>query len=404
MALVKIGLIREGKTPPDRRVAFTPEQCVLLMEKFPELAVVVQPSPIRSYADAEYLAKGLVMQDDLSDCDLIVGIKEVPIDMLVEGKPHLFFSHTIKKQAANKKLMRALLDKKIQLIDYECLTNLNHQRIIGFGHYAGVVGAYNGLRAYGLRTGLFELKPAHACHDQQELNKELDRIRPRLRPIKVVTTGGGRVARGVLEVLNHLGFEHVSHQDFLIQEYGRPVYTQLHSHHYFIAKDGAAWDASHFYARPHLYTPRFVPYVQASDMLISAHYWDPRSEVYFTSSDLQHPDSRLKVIADITCDLDGSIPSTIRSSTIAEPFYGYDPVTGKEAPPFDEHVVTVMAVDNLPCELPRDASKDFGCSLMRDVVPALMGNDPDGIIERATICKAGKLMPNFSYLADYASV
>ena len=402
MAKVKLGIIREGKTPPDRRVAFTPEQCVQLLQLYPDLDLVVQPSPVRSYADAEYLALGIVLQEDLSDRDLIMGIKEVPVDMLVEGKRHLFFSHTIKKQAANKKLIKALLAKNIEMVDYECLTNTNRQRIIGFGRYAGVVGAYNGLRGYGLRTGLFELKPAHLCHDQLELNSELDRIKPLLRPIKVVTTGGGRVARGVVEVLQHLGFEHVSHQDFLINEYGHSVYTQLHSHHYFLAKDGSAWDAKHFYAHPHLYTPRFVPYLQAADMLVSAHYWDPRSEVYFSSTDLQHPDSRLKVIADVTCDLDGSIPSTIRSSTIAEPFYGYNPFTGKEDDAFAEDAVTVMAVDNLPCELPRDASKDFGAALIQDVFEALMGNDLTGIIERATICKGGKLTAGFSYLHDYA--
>jgi saccharopine dehydrogenase (NAD+, L-lysine-forming) len=398
--MTKLGILREGKTPPDKRVPFTPLQCKQLLKEYPGLEIIIQPSPIRCYTDDEYGAAGLNLQEDISQCDVLMGIKEVPIDALIPGKKYFFFSHTIKKQAHNKKLIKAFIEKKIAMVDYECLTDINHNRVIGFGRYAGIVGAYNGILGYGKKYNLFNIKPANLCHDRAELEEELKKVH--LSNIKILLTGGGRVANGATETLGALKIRKVTAFEFLNCAYREPVYCQLHSKDYYEAKDGSAWNSKDFYSHPQNYLPKFLPYTKNSDLLIVAHFWDPRSAKFFTKEDMKSPDFRISVIADITCDMDGSIPSTLRASTIEQPFYGYNPATEKEDDAFNANTVTIMAVDNLPCELSRDSSEDFGKELTERVIPALLGNDATGLVSRATICENGKLTKGFEYLKDYA--
>ena len=165
MEKIKIGVIREGKVPPDKRVPLTPKQCKLLETRYPNVELVVQPSPVRAYSDQAYLDEGVTMNEDLSSCDIILGVKEVNIEDLIPGKKFMFFSHTIKKQPYNRDLLRAIMDKNIQLIDYEVLKNKSNKRVIGFGRYAGIVGCYNGLRTFGLKHDLYELKAANQCKE-----------------------------------------------------------------------------------------------------------------------------------------------------------------------------------------------------------------------------------------------
>lgn len=397
---MRIGIIREAKIPADKRVAFTPEQCKCIKEQF-GVELVVQSSKVRSFPDELYIQEGIEIVEDVADCDVLFGVKEVPVDLLLPGKTYFFFSHTIKKQAHNKKLMKALLAKNITMVDYECLTNKAGERILGFGRYAGIVGTYNAILAYGQRFGLYDLKPANLCIDRNELEKELKKVK--LPPIKIVFTGGGRVASGTLEILNTLGIRSVSPEEFLSLKFEEAVYTQLHADHHYHRKDDGRFDMHELMQHPDRYRAVFVPYTKVADIFISCHFWDPKAEKLFAKEDMKTDDFSLKVIADITCDIDGSVPSTIRSSTIEKPLYGYDPITNKETPPFQNSSVTVMAVDNLPCELPRDASTDFGYALIEKVLPCLLGNDPDEMIGRAIICKEGKLMERFEYLKDYAS-
>ncbi len=397
---MQIGIIREEKIPADKRVAFTPEQCKSIKEQF-GVELVVQSSKVRSFPDELYVQQGIQIVDGVSDCDVLFGVKEVPVELLIPGKTYFFFSHTIKKQAHNKKLMKALLEKNITMVDYECLTNKAGERILGFGRYAGVVGTYNAMLAYGQRFGLYELKPANKCVDRAELEKELKKVK--LPPIKIVFTGGGRVASGTLEILNTLGIKSVSPEEFLTLHFDEPVYTQLHADHHYHRKDDGRFDMHELMQHPERYRAVFVPYTKVADVFISCHFWDPKAEKLFAKEDIQAPDFTLKVIADITCDIDGSVPSTIRSSTIEEPLYGYDIASGKETLPFEDSSITIMAVDNLPCELPRDASTDFGYALIEKVLPCLTGNDPDQIIERAMICRGGELTEKFLYLKDYVS-
>jgi hypothetical protein len=296
--------------------------------------------------------------------------------------------------------MQALIEKKITMIDYETLTDKAHNRIIGFGRYAGIVGAYNGILGYGRKYDLFTIKPAHRCRDRAEMEEELKRVK--LPNIKICLTGGGRVANGVIETLSALKIRKVTPFEYLTCSFREPVYCQLNTKEYVSRKDNNNFDLQDFFNHPENYKSIFKPYTKVTDIYISAHYWDPRSPKMFTKEDMKEKDFRISVIADITCDIDGSVPSTVRASTIANPFYGYNPLTEKEDVPFNKEAITVMAVDNLPCELPRDASDDFGKDLMERVLPHVLETDPDKIIERATICSNGKLMPNFEYLSDYA--
>ncbi len=398
---MKVGILRENKTPPDKRVPLTPEQCIEVHQKFPGVKIMVQPSNIRCFTDNEYSELGIALTEDLSDCEILMGVKEERIEDLIDGKKYLIFSHTIKKQPYNRELLQTILKKKIQLIDYEALTNKEGFRIIGFGRFAGLVGAYSGLRAFGIRNQLFDLKPAHECENLAEMLINLYTIN--LPPLKIAVTGDGRVAKGVLEILNHLNVCRLTPEQYLeIEKPNLPVYTQLLPVNYVRRKNGYEFDLFHFFLNPAEYQNAFLPFAKSTDLLMAAAYWDPKAPVLFTAEDMKSKSFRISVISDITCDIEGSIPSTKRASTIEDPFYDYNPETGELEPAFSSAKnITVQAVDNLPCELPKDASLDFGRNLIDKVFPSLFGEDSDGIIERATITRNGKLTPKFSYLQGF---
>ncbi|HEX8656081.1 MAG TPA: NAD(P)-dependent oxidoreductase [Hymenobacter sp.] len=398
-----IGLICEGKTPPDKRVPLTPKKCIEAQASFPNLRIVVQSSQVRSYSDQEYRDLGLEVRDDVSDCDVLMGVKEVPREQLIPNKTYCIFSHTVKKQPANRNLLRAVLEKNITLIDYELLTNAHGERIVAFGRYAGIVGAYNGLLTYGRKHGLFALKPAHECLDMDDMQEEFFKVK-KLPPIKIVVTGSGRVAQGALEVLDRMGIRRVSVYDYLYLDFKEPVYAQLRSSDYNRRRDGRVWDTVDFHKNPQEYESTFGLFLPVTDLLIACAYWHPAAPKLFEEADTQRPEFRINTIADVTCDVDGSLPTTKRSSTIAAPAFDYHPPTGALELPYSRpENITVMAVDNLPCELPRNASRDFGRQLLDNVLPHLLGADPEGIIKRATIAKNGELLPRYQYLADYVA-
>lgn len=400
MKKIKIGVLREEKNPPDRRVPLTPLICSEIIKKYPGATIAVQPSSIRCYSDEEYTFFGIPLQEDLSDCDILLGVKEVPVDLLLPGKTYFFFSHTIKKQKHNQKLMRALIGKKITMVDYETLTDKKNNRIIAFGRYAGIVGAYNAILGYGLKFDLFRIKPANQCRDRDEMEQELQRVK--LPNIKIILTGGGRVANGVIETLSALRIRKVTGEELLMMNFREPVYCQLNPRDYIERKGDHNFDLHEFYTHPERYVSSFVPYTRAADVYVSTHYWDPRGPRMFTHEDIKDPGFRLSVIADVTCDVDGSVPTTIRASTIAHPFYGYNRESGQEDLPFKKDAICIMAVDNLPCELPRNASDDFGRDLLERVFPYIFEDDKDKVIKRATICRDGRLTQYFEYLGDYA--
>ena len=397
---MKIGVIREGKVPPDSRVPLTPEQCAFL-NKSGKVQIVVQPSPNRCFKDEDYQKAGIPFQDDLTDCDVLMGVKEVPIEQLVPNKTYFFFSHTIKKQSYNRDLLLAILEKNIRLLDYEVLTNEKKQRLIAFGKFAGMVGAHNGVMTYGNRTGEFKLKRMKDCHDYAEAKSIYKTLE--LPPMKIVVTGTGRVANGAAQVLKDMDIEQVSPEDFLENEFQHAVFTQLDCVDYAAHKNGEVFELQDFFQNPQDYESIFTPYTQASDLMINGIFWDNKAPAFFTKEEMKESDFRIKVIADVTCDIApvASIPSTLRASKIANPVFGYDPVAEAEAFPYQKNVIDMMTIDNLPNELPRDASQAFGEQFIEHIFQELLEQKEGGVIERASVTENGDLGKHFKYLRDY---
>lgn len=397
---MKIGIIREGKTPPDKRVPFTPQQCKVIVDTYPEVELCIEKSPIRAFEDSQYESLGLSMVDDLSNVDVIFGVKEVNIEDLIPNKIHFFFSHTIKKQPYNRSLLQAVIDKNVQLVDYEVLTETSGRRLLGFGRYAGIVGAYNAFIAYGVRTREYKLKPANQCEDRKEMEAELPKI-SLPNNFKVVLTGLGRVAGGAIEVLQKMCVKQVDSTSFLTKQFIEPVFTQLSVKDYFKKKDGEAFERNEAYKNAKDFDSDFFKFAQVANMYIPCHFWDAEGPNIFSKVELASPEFNIEVIADISCDIAGPIPSTVRPSTLALPIYEVNKKTLQEVELSSKDSITVMAVDNLPCELPKDASEDFGGELINNILPALLTVDPNSIIDRATITKNGDLNSNFEYLRDY---
>lgn len=396
----RIGILRETKNPPDRRVAITPEQGLYLIKTHPNISIFIQPSDIRCYSDAEYRKAGFFLTEDLRECDILIGVKEVSIPYLIPNKKYLFFSHTAKEQSYNRKLLQEVLKRNITLIDYEYLCNKKGKRVVAFGFWAGVVGAFKALRASGVHSDYFDLPPAIRCRNIEDMHNHLKDLI--LKPIKILITGNGRVAQGALQTISVLNLRKVSPEEFLTQTFEEPVVCQLDSKDYVERIDGKSFDKNHFHQHPELYRSTFKPYSKVADMFIPCHYWNPKSPNFLTPEDYMEDDFQISIIADISCDINGPIPSTLRVSTTASSFYGYDRFNQEEAIPFiDKRNVTVMAVDNLPGELPRESSDDFGQALIEHVFAALLGDTNDEIIQKACIAKNGKLTPAFQYLEDY---
>lgn len=394
---MKIGIVKEGKVPIDKRVPLTPEQCAVLKQQF-DCEVVVQPSPIRAITDQEYASAGIPLQDDLSDCDVLLGVKEVPIAELIPEKTYFFFSHTYKEQPYNARLLRTCVDKNIRLIDYELLTK-GGRRVVAFGRFAGLVGAYNGLRGWGEKFDQFSLKPAFECHDLVDMWSQFKMV-DFPNDLRIVLTGKGRVAGGAVETLEAAGIPSCSPEEFLNGVEG-PVWTQLDAEEYYRKSDGSSYDKKELYEDPSGFESAFMDYAAVASMYIAGHYYDARAPFIFTREDAAHEDFKVKYVADISCDIDGPVACTLKPSTIDDPFYGYDAKSATVVDHKDDNAIGVMAVDNLPCELPRDASLSFGKDLLKHVLPALFNGDAEGVLYRATECEGGRLAPNFKYLESY---
>ena len=401
---MKIGIIREGKVPPDQRVPLTPEQCAAVLEQFPYAELAVQPSGVRRIADAEYTEAGVQLQEDLSDCDVLFGVKEVPVDQLIPDKTYFFFSHTYKLQPYNAKLLRACIDNRVRLIDYELLKRPGGKRIIGFGRYAGIVGTYNAFRTYGAHHGTYDLPRAIDCADRKEMEGHLSKVK--LPPTtKIALTGHGRVGNGAREILEAMRIREVHPVDYLREDFGEPVFTHLDLEDYNRRKSDGGFDFQEFCDDPIDYESTFMAFARSTDLFVAGHFWSEGSPFLFTREDVRDEDWRISVVADISCDIDGPVASTIEPSTIADPMYGYDPVKEARVPFRSAGSIGVMAVDNLPCELPRDASADFGTTLLKHIIPLVLEGDGQGILQGASETTLdGTLSPAFAYLSEYAGL
>ena len=395
---MKIGIIKEYKSPPDKRVVFSPKKCVETLQKFPQVEFFVEKSNIRCFSDLEYEEMGLKVVTDLSNCDVLIGVKEVPIEKLIENKKYFFFSHTIKKQPYNKKLLQQIIKKNIELFDHETIVDNNNNRLIGFGYYAGVIGAYNGLRAYGLKNHTFSIPKAIDLKDRQEFNSILKSLS--IPNMKILLTGKGRVGSGTKEVLDFLKIKEVSAQDFINETYNESVYVNIDVLDYNYS-DSIENTVSNFYNYPEKFRSTFSKFLSVSDIYFAGHYHNPKAPKLITLDDIKNPDFNVQVIADISCDIDGPIASTIRPSTIENPTYGFHKEKLVECNFLDENALAVMAVDNLPCELPRDSSEMFGEMFLKYVIPSFFNNDQDNILKNSKITSKGSLTDRFSYLSDY---
>ncbi|MGS2764977.1 NAD(P)-dependent oxidoreductase [Sinomicrobium sp. M5D2P9] len=396
---MKFGIIRERKNPPDKRVVLSPSACIRIKEQFPQVELYIESSDIRVFSDKDYEEAGFPVTDDVADCDVLLGVKEVPADALIRGKKYFFFSHTIKKQPYNRKLLQAILDKNIELYDHEVITAPGGRRLVAFGRYAGIVGAYNGIRAYGLKSGLYDIPKADTLPDQLALIEVLKKTK--LPDIKILLTGKGRVGGGVKEMLDGMGLKEVDYEMYLNQTFSHPVYCRIDVLEYNKRKNGESASVPDFYKNPQEYESDFMRFARVTDLYIAGHFYGQGAPAIFTRKDAMSPEFNICVVADISCDIDGPVASTIRASTIADPVYGYDPRTGAETDFRQDDAIAVMAVDNLPCELPRDASEGFGDMFTEYVMPAFFNEDKDGVLERARMTCEGRLTDRYAYLQDY---
>ncbi|WP_298555134.1 NAD(P)-dependent oxidoreductase [uncultured Algibacter sp.] len=398
---MKFAIIKERKNPPDRRVVFSPSKLTETKAQFPEATFKVESSDIRVFPDEQYKNAGFEVTQDVSDCNVMIGVKEVPIDALIPNKKYFFFSHTIKKQPYNRKLLKAILEQNIELYDHETIVNEKGFRLIGFGRYAGIVGAYNGFRAWGLKFDTWNLPKAGPLPNQAALIDELNNIK--LPNIKILLTGSGKVSNGSQEMLDAMNIKHVTVQDYLNKTFNEPVYCKIDVLDYNKRKDGKVINNVDFFNNPQDYDSNFMRFAKVTDFFIAGHFYGDGAPYLYTRADVKSVDFNIKVVADISCDVDGPVATTLKASTIANPIYGYDPETEKEIDYKNDKAITVMAVDNLPCELPQDASEGFGDMFLKYVIPAFFNNDENGILERARMTANGKLTEKFSYLQDYVN-
>ena len=397
---MKFGIIQERKNPPDRRVVLSPSLCQNVLASHPKAQIVVESSPIRVFTDSEYEDMGIPVGTSMEECDVLLGVKEVPVDALIPNKKYFFFSHTIKKQPYNRKLLQAILEKNIELYDHEVITNPNGQRLVAFGRYAGIVGAYNGIRAYGMKYERFQLPKAEHLKDQKALTSELQKVQ--LPNIKILLTGKGRVGNGAKEMLDAMNLRRVNVAEYLSETFNEPVYCQIDASEYNKRKDGVRGNKADFFANPEEYRSNFFRFAKVTDFYIAGHFYGDGAPFLYTREDAKSPDFKIKVVADISCDIDGPVATTIRPSTIADPIYGYNAGTESEIDFMDAKAIAVMAVDNLPAELPRDASDGFGEAFAKYVIPAFFNGDAHGILERARMTQNGRLTPGYAYLQNYA--
>jgi alpha-aminoadipic semialdehyde synthase len=406
-----IGIRREDKNRWERRTPLTPEHVAELVQE-DGFSVAVQPSPLRIYPEEEYQDAGATVQEDLSDCRLVLGVKEVPPKLLLPKKPYMFFSHVIKGQAYNMPLLRRLLDLECTLMDYEMVVDHRGRRLIFFGRHAGYAGMVDALWALGQRmeiedfdTAFAAVQPSHtyaSVHEAAEFisTKVGRRIRqvglnPALHPLVVGFTGGGNVSQGAQEILGRLPTVEVHPEDLpslaeATQLSRKAVYKVV-------------------FRREHRENfSRHLPYLT---VLVNGIYWEPSEPRLVTRADLRQlwdssAQPRLRLLADISCDVEGSIEATVRATTPDDPVYVYDPATGQATSGVGGRGPIVLAIDNLPAEFPRDASEHFGDSLfplLEKLVGADFNHDYAQLSLPQPVCSAvithrGKLTPRYRHL------
>ncbi len=432
-----IGIRRETKDDLERRAPISPDQVKELVEKN-NLKVIVQPASQRKYTDEQYRNAGAILQEDLSECNIIFGVKEVPIPDLIPNKPFVFFSHTIKGQQYNMPLLKSILDQNITLIDYEPVTNEQGKRIIFFGRFAGIAGMIDSLWILGQRlkyegynTPFERIKQAVEYETLEEAENEISAVGKEiaenglpdeLTPLITGFTGRGNVSKGAQKIYELLPVEKISPGELIdLVESGnysnRKVYScEFYSPDLYCRKDGAEFNREDFYKHPDLYKSQFEKYIPYLTVLINGIYWEPEfdrlvTKQFITESYKQNKKLSLKVIGDITCDIAGSIELTQKATRYDNPCYVFNPEDQKIYDGWEGSGPVILAVDKLPTEIPREATTSFGAALL-PFVPKLAGTDFSKEFDEldlpeefrgAVIAHRGKLTPKYEYLYEHIS-
>lgn len=398
---MKIGIIKETKSPVDNRVALTPKQVADLNNRFPQHEIVVQASDIRAFSDEEYRAEGVRVVDHLDDCDILFGIKEAKIESLIPNKQYFFFGHIAKMQEYNRPLLQAFMQKHITFCDYEYLVDDNNVRVCAFGWWAGVVGVYYTLRGYGLKHKLYELPKPDRRFTLDQLLDALKSIE--LPKVKLMVTGAGRVSQGAQHVLENIGAVKMTEEEYLsTDKVERLSYCVADVDRLVKRKDGGAFSWNDFTHNANEYESDFMRWAKQTDVLICAHFWGPDAPVYLSEDDLRNPDMRIRMIGDVTCDIKGSIKSTVRPATHDNPYYDYNPFLEHDELAFSSPInITEMAVDTCPNALAMDTSAYFGGMLTKHVFEPLLKGEHSEVIQRSMILKNGELTPKYDYLTDF---
>jgi len=431
----RIGVRHEDKNRWERRAPLTPDHVSTLVEQH-DLEVLVEPSQRRIFSDEAYRAAGATLSSDLGSCPVVIGVKEIPPAKLVAGQGYLYFSHVIKGQAYNMGMLRTLLERGCHLMDYEKVTDDDGCRLILFGRYAGLAGMIDTLWGLGQRLALegiasplAEVKRAHAYADLDEVRAHFGELGARLaaegipaplRPLVVGFSGYGNVSQGAQEILDLLPHVEVSPAQLGGDDLGAADPATQIIKVVFREEDmvrpreaDQAFELQEYYDHPERYRGDFARFLPRLSVLVNCIYWDNPYPVLLSRDDARQlaadPSSRLRAIGDISCDIEGGVEITLKPTTVDEPCFVYDPATDSARDGVEGPGLLVMAIDNLPCELPADASRSFGDALV-DFVPALANADYTAPLDqlalpaaltRALIVHQGRLTPDYVYLNQY---
>ncbi|KAJ2609943.1 hypothetical protein H4S08_003829, partial [Coemansia sp. RSA 1365] len=429
-----IGIRREDKNRWERRVALTPAHVRRLIKET-GARVLVQPSNTRIFNNASFERVGAVIEEDLSKADAILGIKEIPIDKLIPDKTYLLFSHTHKGQSYNMQTLQAFLDKNIRLIDYELMTDPNScKRLVLFGTHAGYAGMIDGLHGLGQRllalgynSPLIHMGQAHVYPNLECVNTKLSHVADIISdqglpdaftPMLFTFTGAGNVTQGARAIFDKLPHENVTvdelpsiARDRYNQRYkNRLLALQIGAQDYVERIAGGKYDREEYREFPDRYRSVFAEKIAPyTTMLVNGIYWESKYPRLMTTQDLaaiqrkRELKSKMLAIADISCDIGGSLEFMSHASTIDTPFFYVDAVNSVEHKDIEKPGVQINSIDNLPTELPFEASKHFGDALYPYAKALATGNLADAVLHNAIICQNGSLEKRYQHLQDNLS-
>lgn len=417
-----IGIRREDKNAWERRAPLTPEAVKRLLAH--DVEIRVQTSKKRVFSDAEYRQAGAQIVPDMKGCTAVFGVKEIPVERIRAGVTYVFFSHTVKGQPANMPLLRKVLDLQCRLIDYERVVDARGRRLIFFGKYAGIAGMIDSLWALGLRfkaeghsTPFEKLKPAHDYASLEDALAAVSAAGDRIyreglpgafSPLLTVFTGRGNVSRGAQLVYDRLPVETLEYENLIEGDIPRSRYkiykVEMAMRDLFEAvESGREFSYKEYHDHPERFRSTFPRFLEQVSVLVNGIFWEPRYPKLLTRELLRdvwaEAPGRLRVIGDISCDVGGSIEANVKATDSSDPVYVYEPATGKTVPGVKGDGPVVMAVDNLPCELPRESSTEFSDHLEPFVLEIARGDDLSDPVRKAVVAFDGRLAPEYSYLA-----